>query len=194
MGHPRLGRTAVRWYRSTNTTWSSRMWTTAASSRSAWRWPTSRAACPRASAPGSLTLSSCSSNHHCDQLRQDIINSDSHNLLTRAGISFQRLKEKGISVNDFSEYLVASGTSSLTKAFSSTLGSSGSFSTVGMTLHTYSKWSMARDYLSPVNSFMISWNCTTLMYAISSITLRTSRTSKVRVSLSSPPKYVYFGK
>lgn len=41
--------------------------------------------------------------------RYDIINNDSRDLLTNAGISFQRLKEKGIKVKDFAEYLVASG-------------------------------------------------------------------------------------
>jgi CCR4-NOT transcription complex subunit 7/8 len=38
-----------------------------------------------------------------------MINEESHSLLTRAGISFERLREQGISVNEFSDYLVSSG-------------------------------------------------------------------------------------
>jgi CCR4-NOT transcription complex subunit 7/8 len=41
--------------------------------------------------------------------RYDVINNDSRDLLTNAGISFQRLKERGIKAKDFAEYLVASG-------------------------------------------------------------------------------------
>jgi hypothetical protein len=91
------------------------------------------------------SISNFSSSMKMERCRYDVINNDSRDLLTNAGISFQRLKEKGIKAKDFAEYLVASGTMSVIQELCSTLVLNGwSFMAV-MISPTYSKWFMGTD-------------------------------------------------